>query len=179
MEGDSSLEALSGREDWAQAQPAALARALHRLETCGVLDEGAILEAFCFLPRVARIVELAAESLRERPIQQLDLPTALVAAESHEEGDHQTSADAAQVTSVSQLGAQVLRQRRRELENLTTALFEQYFPRMKQTIRECFSGAELSELHLEPSFSRLENEFTALREQRQSLEKELRAVLDS
>ncbi|KAF6002699.1 hypothetical protein F1559_001946 [Cyanidiococcus yangmingshanensis] len=163
MQGDLSSETVQGGDDWAHSQPAGLVRVLHRLESRGELDEDTFLDAFCFLPKVARVLELAVESLRDETAQQSELLTAYAAADASNWEERPT-------------GAQLLRQKRRELEHLADALLIQYFPRMKQAIQGCFGGAELSELRLEQSLSRLERELEELRDRRKSLERQLREV---
>ncbi|KAK4531469.1 hypothetical protein CCYA_CCYA08G2326 [Cyanidiococcus yangmingshanensis] len=176
MQGDLSSETVQGGHDWAHSQPAGLVRVLHRLESRGELDEDTFLDAFCFLPKVARVLELAVESLRDETAQQSELLTAYAAADASNWEERPSPALASQATDATQTGAQLLRQKRRELEHLTDALLIQYFPRMKQAIQGCFGGAELSELRLEQSLSRLERELEELRDRRKSLERQLREV---
>jgi len=157
----------AGSQQWSQSQPAALAEALSRLETRGELVTEDVLSAFCFLPRVARALELALDTLHVDTVPELEL--------AREQSGREPSDGDERADEVSAL---MLREKRRELERLKDALLLEYFPRMKKVVSSCFGGSELSELRLQDSIASLEQRLAELRAERLVLMQEMHAVRD-
>lgn len=167
----------AGSQQWSQSQPAALAEALSRLETRGELVTDDVLSAFCFLPRVARALELALDTLHVDTVPELELAREQSGREPSD-GDERADDAASWQQRADEVSALMLREKRRELERLKDALLLEYFPRMKKVVSSCFGGSELSELRLQDSIASLEQRLAELRAERLVLMQEMHAVRD-